>query len=182
MPSIIQTALFFEALVNVPAIVSLIFYPESILRPALTTKFPFSAAELNRTATFLARSAGILILALTPQLLVALPDSTDCVGKRRLVYWTLGFGEAALIPLFLWEAFRAGDQDKLEWRGGLTRRAALLCAGLLVPPLAWRIFVFGWKKHWFGPGRGRGQEKRTTTNETDADDLVRRWSLGRKEQ
>ncbi|KAF6229965.1 hypothetical protein HO133_004303 [Letharia lupina] len=182
MPSIIQTAFFFEALVNVPAIVSLIFYPESTLRPALTTNASFSAAELNRTATFIARCAGVLILALTPQLLLALPDSKDCVGKRKQVYWTLGLGEFGLIPLFLWEAFRASDQDKLDWRGGLTKRAALLCAGMLIPPLAWRVFVFGWREHWFGPEGGRGRENGTSINQADADDLVRSWNLGRKEQ
>lgn len=182
MPSIIQSAFFFEALANVPAIVSLIFFPESILRPALATKPSYSAAELNRTATFIVRCAGVLILALTPQLLLALPDSKDCVGKRKQVYWTLGLGEAGLIPLFLWEAFRASDRDKLEWRGGLTRGAALLCAGMLIPPLAWRIFVFGWQEHWFGPESGRGRENGRPVDKADLDDLVRKRSLGRKEQ
>ena len=182
MPSIIQTAFFFEALVNIPAIVSLIFYPESTLRPALATKSLFSAAELNQSATFIARCAGVLILALTPQLLLALPDSKDCVGKRKQVYWTLGLGEAGLIPLFLWEAFKASDQEKLERPGGLTRRAALLCAGVLIPPLAWRVFVFGWKEHWFGPQGGRGRGKRASADQVDTDDLVMRWSLGRKGQ
>lgn len=182
MPSIIQAAFFFEAFVNVPAIVSLIFYPESTLRPALASNFSFSTAELNGTATLIARCAGVLILALTPQLLLALPDSKDCIGKRKQVYWTLGIGEAGLIPLFLWEAFRASDQDKLGWRGGLTKRAALLCAGMLIPLLAWRIFVFIWREHWFGPEGGRGREQRTSGNQADADDLARRMNSGRKEE
>lgn len=194
MPSVIQAAFFLEALSNVSAIVSLIFLPEQTLSRALTTNAPYSAAELNRTATLLARCVGVLIFALTPQLLLALPDSKDCVGKRKQVYWTLGLGEAGLIPLFLWEAFRATDQAKLEWRGGLSRKTALLCAGILVLPLGWRAFVFGWKEHWFGPEGGHGHEKRTSAegghgqekpssgDQRDADDLVRRWSLGRKEQ
>lgn len=182
MPSIIQAAFFFEALTNVSAIVSLILLPERTLSHALVTRPPYSAAELNQTATLLARCAGVLIFALTPQLLLALPDSSDCVGKRKQVYWTLGLGEAGLIPLFFWEAFRASDQDKLGWRGGLSRRTALLCAGMLVLPLAWRACVFGWKEHWFGPEGSREQGKRTSTDQSDADDLVRRWSLGRKEQ
>lgn len=86
MPSIIQAAFFFESLVNVPAIVSLIFYPKSTIRPALAANVSHSAAELNQTATFIARCAGVLILALTPQLLLALPDSKDCAGKRKQVY------------------------------------------------------------------------------------------------
>ena len=181
MPSIIQSAFFFEAVINIPAIVSLIFYPESTLRPALAAKFSSSPTGLNQTTLLIARCAGVLILALTPQLLLALPDSQDCVGKRRLVYWGLGLGEAGLIPLFLWEAFRASDQAKLEWQGGFTRRAALLCVGLLTPPLAWRVYVSGWREHWFGPEGGRGREKKIS-NQADVDDLVSRWNLGRKSQ
>ena len=160
MPSIIQTAFFLEALVNVPTFISLIFYPESTIRPALDTNPLSSAAELTQTATLIARCAGVLILALTPQLLLALPDSKDCAGKRKLVYLTLGSGEAGLIPLFLWEAFRKSDQEGFEGRGGLTKGAALLCAGVLVPVLAWRVFVFGWREHWFGREGGREREKK----------------------
>ena len=157
MPSIIQTALFLEAVINVPAIVSLIFYPETVLRPALTTNSILSAAELNRTTTLIARCVGVLILALTPQLLLALPNSADCVGKRKLVYWTLGLGEAGLIPLFFWEAFRERGQGEL---GGFTKGASLLCAGMLIPPLAWRVFVAGWREHWFRPEGGRERDRK----------------------
>ena len=150
MPSIIQKALISEVLANIPAIISLIFFPESVLRPALATKASYSASELTRTATLMARCAGVLILALTPQLLLAYPDSKDCVGKRKQAYWGLGLGEAALIPLFLWEAFRERNEKKARF-GGLKPRAALLSAGALALPLAWRLFVFGWKDHWFGP-------------------------------
>ena len=180
MPSIIQTAFSLEALTNIPAIVFLIFYPESTLRPALAQNISYPDAQLTRTATFMARCAGVLVLALTPQLLIALPNSKGCVGKRKQAYVGLGLGELGLIPLFLWEAFRA--KDRLESAEGLTRRAALLCAGMLSLPLAWRIFVFGWKEHWFGPKDSRGGDKRTSEKEADVDDLVRRWSLGRKEQ
>ena len=182
MPSIIQTAFSIEALTNIPAIVFLIFYPESTLRLALAKNLPYSDAELNRTATLMARCAGVLILALTPQLLIALPNSKGCVEKRKQAYIGLGLGEFGLIPLFLWEAFRASDWEKLDRGGGLTRNAALLSAGMLALPLAWRAFVFGWKDHWFGPKDIRGGNKRTSVKEADADDLVRRWSLGRKEQ
>lgn len=42
--------------------------------------------------------------------------------------------------------------------------------------------MFGWKEHWFGPKRGRERGKGSSTNQADADDLVRRWNLGRKEE
>ena len=155
MPSVIQKAFFIEALTNVLAIVSFIFYPESTLRPVVSTNL-----ELSRSATLMTRCAGILVLALTPQLLLGLPDSKDCAGKRKQAYWGLALGEVGLIPLFLWEAFRASDLEKQQvWGGGLTRSAALLCTGMMIPPLAWRIFVFGWKEHWFGPEGGREREK-----------------------
>ena len=96
MPSIIQAAFFLESLINVPAIVSLIFYPKSTIRPALAANASLSAAELNQTATLLARCAGVLILALTPQLLLALPDSKDCAGKRKQVY-VRHFSELSLL-------------------------------------------------------------------------------------
>lgn len=157
MPSILQIAFFLEALVNVPGIVSLILYPESVLGSAVTTNSISPACELNRTATLIARCAGILIFALTPQLLLALPDSKDCEGKRKQVYLTLGCGEGGLIALFLWEAFRERSQEQL---GGLTKTAALLCAGMMVPLLAWRVFVFGWKQHWFRPESDREGERK----------------------
>ena len=86
------------------------------------------------------------------------------------------------MPLLRWEAFEASDKDKREWRGDLTKRAALLCAGILILPLAWKTFVLGWKAHWFGPQGGRGRAKRISINQADADDLVDRWSLGRIEK
>ena len=157
MPSILQTALFIESLVNVPFIISLIFYPESTLRPAITPNPLSPAAELNQTATLIARCFGVLILALTPQLVSALPDSKDCVGKRKQIYLTLGYGEGGLIALFLWEAFRKRSSEEL---GGFTKTAALLCVGVLTPCLAWRVFVFRWKGQWFRPRGGLGGERK----------------------
>ena len=74
------------------------------------------------------------------------------------MYVTLGVGEAALVPLLLWEAFRAGDAEKAMMGGGLGRRAALVEAGTLVPLVGWRGWVFGWRRWWFGGGRKGGKE------------------------
>lgn len=150
MPSIIQTALAFEALLNVPGIVSLVCFPSQTLGYLLASPLP--SLELNGTAVFLARSFGLLILALTPQLLLAYPNSKDSVGKRKLVYMTLGMGEVVLIPLLLWEAFRATDASKAAGirAGGLSRSFCLTATANLLPLLAWRVFVFQLKPQWFG--------------------------------
>ncbi|KAL2041293.1 hypothetical protein N7G274_005675 [Stereocaulon virgatum] len=161
MPSIIQYAFAAEALINTPAIIALLFFPNATLKPFLATPLP--SIEVNASATLLARCLGVLILGLTPQLLLAYPNTGDRVGKRRLVYWTLGVGEAGLIPLFIWEAFRASDEAKAAgvWAGGLSRNMALTCAANLVAPIAWRIFVFAWKPQWFAgeDDKGKGRRK-----------------------
>lgn len=116
MPSIIQAAFFIEALVNIPAIVSLLFYPEPTIRPALAANVSLPAAELNRTATFLARCAGVLILALTPQLLLALPDSKDCAGKRKLVYVRQSWSSLFLFEILPCPRFLPESQCMLHER------------------------------------------------------------------
>ena len=158
MPSIIQSALALEALLNVPAIVSLSFYPNHTINRFAVAPYPNS--KINGTTEFLARSLGLLILALTPQLLLAYPNNKDCVGKRKLAYVTLGTGEAMLIPLLLWEAYRADDESKAAevWAGGLSRSFCLVAIASLAIVLAWRIYVFGLKSHWFGD-RGDMSEK-----------------------
>ena len=161
MPSIIQTALLGEAAMNIPGIIALTFFPTRTLSYFLASPHP--NLELNATAILLARSVGLLILTLTPQLLLAYPNSKDCVVKRKLAYITLGIGEAALIPLLLWEAFRAEDGQKAAgvWAGGWTRKMSLVSAGNLVPFVAWRLYVFFVKPEWFnGDTTSGGQAKK----------------------
>lgn len=150
MPSIIQVALVLEAFLNVPAIVSLIGFPAQTLNSFLPS--PSSNAKFDANTIFLARGLGVLITALTPQLLLAYPNGKDSVGKRKLAYWTLSTGEVALVPLLLWEAFRETDQSKAAalGSGGLSRSFCLTAVANLVPILAWRAYVFGIKPHWFG--------------------------------
>ena len=160
MPSTIQIALLAEATLNVPAIVSLTLFPSRTLSYFLASPLP--SLELNATAILLARGMGLLILALTPQLLLAYPESKDCEVKRKLAYITLGVGEAALIPLLLWEAFRAGDEQKAAgvWAGGWTKRASLLSVASLVPLLMWRGFLFQIRPEWFAGGATAAQTKK----------------------
>ena len=157
MPSIIQAAFLLEALLHIPTIINFIFYPESVLLPALATNSISPALELNRTTTLLARCFGVVNFAFAAGMLLAVPDSKDCLGKRENVYWTLGLVEAGLIPLFLWEAFRTRGEEDV---GGFTQRAALLSVVPMAPGLAWRVFVLRWKEHWLRPEGGRESKKR----------------------
>lgn len=149
MPSTIQYALAAEALLNSQAIIGLLFYPGATLRPFLASSIP--SLELNSTVTFLARCIGAFIFGLTPQLLLAYPNSEDCEAKRRIVYWNLGFGEAGLIPLFLWEAFRASDEAKRA--SCLSKKMAVISASILTVVLAWRVLVIGWRPQLLAEGK-----------------------------
>ena len=144
MFSIIQKAFFLEACVNTTGIIALLVYPNESL-----SSFSVRTSEITPIATLLARVAGMLVLALTPQLLLAAPDSEGCAGKRRFVYITLGTGEGALIPLLLWEAFRATDAEKVLSGGGISKVAGILSATSLVPLLVWRAWVWQARPHWF---------------------------------
>lgn len=161
MPSLIQTALALEAFLNTPGIIALVFFPSQTLKYFLASPLP--SIELNETAVLLARCVGILIMGLTPQLMLAYPSTKDAAEKRKIVYWTLGMGEAGLIPLLIWEAFRASDEHKAAglWAGGFSRKAALMCAANLIPLVLWRVYVLAVKPQWLKgvEGTGKGRKK-----------------------
>ena len=155
--TIIRYAFAIEASFNLPAIIALAFYPNATLSMYLVSDA--QASTLDMTIAILARCLAALILALTPQLLLALPNTHGCVERRRLVYLTLGVGEAALIPLFLAEAFRATDAEKVMGSGGFSQKATLNSVASLAPLLLWRIYVSIWKPQWFGAYEGSSRPK-----------------------
>ncbi|MCJ1272709.1 hypothetical protein MMC21_000496 [Puttea exsequens] len=160
MPSPIQIALAFEAFANTPGIIALLAFPSQTLKPFLASEI--SSVDLSETALLLARCVGVFILTLTPQLFLAYPNTPDCVGKRKLVYHTLGVGEAALFPLFMFEALRASDGSKSVGllAGGFSRKAALMYAATMILVLAWRVFVFAWRPQWFEGKEEQMKERR----------------------
>ena len=160
MPSQIQIAFLVEALLNIPGIVALTLFPSRTLKFFLATPLP--SAELHGTTILLARALGVLILGLTPPLLIAYPNTKDAAGARRIVYWTLGIGEGGLIPLLLWEAFRASDEKKAteNGTGGWSRKAALMGVASLLPLLLWRVYVFTVKPSWFAGDESSGGGKK----------------------
>lgn len=145
--SIIQRAFLLEACANVPGIYYLLFQPEAFLEAVLIG--PATLVSSNQPTILLTRMIGAIVLALTPQLLFALPDSVSVAGQRKLAYLTLGTGEAALIPLLLSEAFRATDAEKIVSSGGLSKTMALVSAANIGLLLSWRVFVWAVKPHWF---------------------------------
>lgn len=163
MPTIIQTAFLAEALLNIPGIIASIIFPSATLNLLLVSTIPSS---FNPTSILLTRALGVMFLALTPPLLLAYPNTTDAAGKRRIVYWTLGLGEGCLVPLLLWEAFRASDEEKVMGVGvgvgGWSRTAALMGVASLLPLLLWRIYVFTAQPSWFLGVSSRGTGKKIT--------------------
>ena len=152
MSSIIQKAFALEAFLNVPTIINLAFFPRATLSNFLVS--PWSGSAITPTTLFWTRAAGAMTLAMTPQLLYALPESKGVGKQRKLVYLTLGAGEAALIPLLLWEAFRATDAEKMLSGGGIKRSSALSGVAIFLACLTWRFWVWDFKPHWFEQSGG----------------------------
>lgn len=146
--SLIQKVFVLEVFLNTPAIVGLIFFPRATLSAFLVS--PWGGSAITSTTILFARVVGTLILAVTPQLLFALPDSKGVAEQRKVVYLTLGTGEAALVFLFLWEAFRATDAEKALSGGGFSRMTALISVASLLPILMWRVWIWDYRPHWFG--------------------------------
>ena len=156
MPSIIQIAFVLESILNIPGIIALTLYPFETL--SLFTVSPTLAPTITPTGALFTRITGLFIAGITPQLLLAAPNTVSRVEKRKLVYITLGAGEVFLIPLFIWEAYRASDLEKLAQGGGLSKSASLMFAGNLLSLLLWRVWVWAIRPEWFDGAEGKESE------------------------
>jgi hypothetical protein len=148
MPSAIQYALGIEAFVNVASSTAFIFYPKICLSKALTT------TTVPPSTTTLLQAVGTLVYALTVPLLLCLPDGPHAAHTRKIVYYTLGAGEAFLIPLFLYKGL-AGEVDN-----GFGDRFMVAAAANLAPILAWRAWCL-----WVKPSLLVGNEQTTKIKE-----------------
>jgi hypothetical protein len=146
MPSIISLAFGLESCLNLGAGTVALVAPEWCL--AQVVRHPSFASP---TASLLVQTTGSLLYALTTPLLLCLsdPKPTDdtrarsaLAERRRLVYYTLGAGEACLIPLLLWNWMRRRD-------AGMERGSLLSMALNLVPFLGWRAWCLWWRPQWF---------------------------------
>ena len=79
--------------------------------------------------------------------------------QRKSTYLTLGVAEAILVPLLLWEAFRATDAEKVLSGGGFARSIALQSAASIGVFFGWRSWVWAFKPEWFGQSGSVGKGK-----------------------
>ncbi|KAL8811574.1 MAG: hypothetical protein Q9223_002093 [Gallowayella weberi] len=165
-PSPIQIALALEAGLNIFGGTIMLLFPHRILaaitanassnspststQALLATSTPFASP----TAVALLQWLGVLVYALTPQLLLALPDGRGAVDKRWICYITLGAGEGALMLIMAWQAMMRRDGDG---EGEFTRKALLGCMGGLLPMMVWRIYSLA-TPGWLEGGNGRKRD------------------------
>ncbi len=148
MSSIIQKAFALEALLALPSAFALIFFPRPSLSVFLVS--PWSGNAITPTTILFGRVTGAMILAVTAPLLYGIPDKSGVAEQRKSTYLTLGTAETVLVPLLLWEAFRATDPEKILSGGGFSRSVALESAASLLAILSWRSWVWALKPQWFG--------------------------------
>ncbi|KAL8795611.1 MAG: hypothetical protein Q9195_001849 [Heterodermia aff. obscurata] len=155
----IQIAIALEAGANVLSATAMLLFPHYIFN-LLTSTSSSTESILNPTS---APPAGIQLLqwlaaityGLTPPLLVAFPAHRDARDRRWTAYITLGAVDTAQISTMLWQALMWESDD-----GGVTRRALLGSTCVLIPFLAWRVWVLGLRPEMLGKsGRDGKMEK-----------------------
>jgi hypothetical protein len=157
MPSIIQYALGFESLANIFGATLFTFFPAYCLsRATAKTDLAFISPHAHfsfasPSSITLLQAFGTIIFALTVPLVMCIKDRPGVEDTRRVVYWTLGVGEALLIPLLL---IKAMEGDKSGFKSDILVGGA----ANLVPILLWRVWVLGVKPGWL-IGAGKGKEK-----------------------
>ncbi|GAB7348006.1 hypothetical protein MBLNU459_g5501t2 [Dothideomycetes sp. NU459] len=144
--TIVRRAMVIEALFNIGTL-PLLLYPKEMLSYVVTRP-----SEITDTAATMAQLFSTLVVgALTPLLLLGVPNTRSAIESRRTIYYTLGAGEAFLIPYFLYQA--------TVGHSGLTPLACLGMASCLIPPVSWRAYVFLQKPEWFGRYRDARKEE-----------------------
>jgi hypothetical protein len=94
-------------------------------------------SHINPSSILFARLfGGIVVGGLTSALLAGATDTRNGIESRRPTYLLLGLGEACLLPILAIEAGKGGSAD-----AALSVKVAVVCMGMLAPPLLWRLFV-----------------------------------------
>lgn len=148
MPSIIQSALIFETMANLPPAAMLILAPSWTLSKLLPTTTIL--AGIPATTITLAQIVGTLFVALTVPVALSIEDRPNVAEARRMTYWLLGAGEAFLIPLLLAKEGSSGFQ------AGLMKIGAVM----LTPFVLWRVVVLYGRPEWLSVGETVMEKKK----------------------
>lgn len=129
--SIIRKAFVLEAAANlftIPLIINTRFVLSFLL---------LQPSHINPSSVLFARLFGGLIVGgLTSALLAGTTNTRNGIESRRPTYLLLGLGEACLLPIFAMEVIKGGNTD-----AALSVKTAVVCMGMLAPPLVWRLYV-----------------------------------------
>jgi hypothetical protein len=129
-----------EGSLNIFGATAMLLYPSSLLSCLVA-----SPSYNTPAAGALLQWIGALTVGLTPQLFLAWPNTRGALESRRMVYYTLGAGEVALVGLFLWQGFKDGRVEM-----GLSNKGLMVCAGNLIGPLIMRAYVLFWRPELLG--------------------------------
>lgn len=148
-----RIAFALEGVANMFSAVPMIYNPGyvySIISPDKTLDVLKShpAAIMDNpdlAASLIIQWIGALIVGLTIPLALGALDNPHFAVTRKMTYYTLGAGEAFIIPMMFWQLFSGATQGAMITDGFL-KAGILNLSGIL----AWRIFALTHKPHWFG--------------------------------
>jgi hypothetical protein len=149
--TVVRSAFAIEAAANLFGAFMMFTYPSEILHlcspsstliPALSHPATSSPSPQART---LLTWLGAMVVGLTPQLILALPETPRAIASREMVYVTLLAGEAVLVAVMGWQGLVKGENET-----GVSGKALAICIANLAPLMAWRVYILGWKRSWFG--------------------------------
>jgi len=142
--TLIRTAFLVEAIFNVIGATAMLLYPSWLLNLVTPTSI-LGTSSVDPTAVTLLQWLATLVIGLTPQLLLTLPNTPRTIACRPMVYITLLSGEACLVLVILWQALTKGEAES-----GMTMKALMICAGQLALLVPWRLYVLFVRPNWFG--------------------------------
>jgi len=142
--TLIRTAFLVEAIFNVIGATAMLLYPSWLLNLVTPTSI-LGTSSVDPTAVTLLQWLATLVIGLTPQLLLTLPNTPRTIASRPVVYITLLSGEACLVLVILWQALAKGEAES-----GMTMKALMICAGQLAILVPWRVYVLFVRPEWFG--------------------------------
>ncbi|KAF2120864.1 hypothetical protein BDV96DRAFT_279089 [Lophiotrema nucula] len=112
-----------------------------------TTALKFLAADtslINPLAKSVISLMGISTFIITVPMLISIQNTRRGIESRVPTYYLLGAGELLFIALFTYLGIK-GEKET-----GISSKALVSATGNLLPPLAWRVFVLGFKPLWVG--------------------------------